>query len=231
MASLREGDIDWNTALAGCGWFHITGITPALSEGAMRLSLEAVEAARGMGIIVSCDLNFRAQLWKYGKTAREVMPEIARRAHVLIANEEDCQKSLGIGTSVEAGGAVDETRYEALASEVLDRFPDVALIAITLRESVSAAHNRWSACLHDRKKFLVSRKYDIMPIVDRVGAGDSFAAGLIYGLTALPTEEEALQYAAAASCLKHSIEGDFNLATKEEIQALLKGDASGRIQR
>lgn len=229
--ALKDGDIDWEHALSGCGWFHITGITPALSAAAMRCSIEALRAASGAGCVVSCDLNYRANLWRYGKTAREVMPGLVKYSNVLIANEEDCQKSLGIGEGLDSSGALDERRYESLAGAVLEAYPNLAAIAITLRESLSASHNRWSACLHDRKGFIVSRKYDIAHIVDRVGAGDAFAAGLIYGLAALDSERKALEYATAASCLKHSIEGDFNLSTREEIEALMKGDSSGRIRR
>ncbi len=229
--AIRDGDINWEHALTGCGWFHITGITPALSEAALRDSIEALRAARVAGCVVSCDLNYRANLWRYGKTAQEVMPGLVKYSNVLIANEEDCQKSLGIGEGLNASGSLDERRYESLAGAVLDAYPNLAAIAITLRESLSASHNRWSACLHDRKGFMVSKKYDITHIVDRVGAGDAFAAGLIYGLATLDSERNALEYAAAASCLKHSIEGDFNLSTREEIEALLRGDSSGRIRR
>ncbi|MBN1534794.1 MAG: sugar kinase [Spirochaetes bacterium] len=233
---LEAGDIGWERALSGCGWFHVTGITPALSEKAMRRALEAARAARDAGIIVSCDLNFRAKLWRYGKAAAEVMPEFASTAHVLIANEEDCQKSLGIGNDAIDGaaagsGSLDSSRYESLTGEVMGRYPNLLFTAVTLRESLSASSNRWSACLTDGDGFFLSKKYEIHHIVDRVGAGDSFAAGLIYGLSTMGSAREALEYAAAASCLKHSIEGDFNLATPGEIEALLNGNASGRIQR
>jgi 2-dehydro-3-deoxygluconokinase len=230
--SLGEGDIDWAGALDGCGWFHMTGITPALSENALAQALAAARAAAAAGLVISCDLNFRLKLWNYGRAAREVMPEFARLARVLIANEEDCQKALGIGS--EAGverGPLDRGRYERITGEVMRRYPDLLCAAVTLRESRSASSNRWSACLRTGKEFLVSRAYDIDHIVDRVGAGDAFAAGLIYGLCAMDSEQEALDYAVAASCLKHSIEGDFNLATPGEIRALLAGEASGRIQR
>jgi 2-dehydro-3-deoxygluconokinase len=233
---LETGDIDWRIALEGCGWFHVTGITPALSERAMRRALEAARAARDAGLTVSCDLNFRAKLWRYGKGATEVMPEFARISHVLIANEEDCQKSLGIGTDAIAdagaeGGVLDSARYESLTGEVMRRYPNLLFTAVTLRESLSASSNRWSACLSDGGHFYLSRKYEITHIVDRVGSGDSFAAGLIYGLSTGDSPQAALEYAVAASCLKHSIEGDFNLATPEEIAALVKGNAAGRIQR
>ncbi len=229
--ALEKKDINWEESLSGCGWLHITGITPSLSESAMRRSLEALSAANAAGCVVSCDLNFRANLWRYGKTAREVMPEMVKHANILIANEEDCQKALDIDEGLEAAGALDARRYEALAKAVLEVYPNLAAIAITLRESLSASHNRWSACLHDKKDFIVSRKYDITHIVDRVGAGDAFTAGLIYGIAVLDSNREALEHAAAASCLKHSIEGDFNLSTKNEIAALVKGDSSGRIKR
>ncbi|TAL36191.1 MAG: sugar kinase [Spirochaetes bacterium] len=232
ISEIAPGDIDWRAALAGCGWFHITGITPALSRGAADESLRAIEAARASGCTVSCDLNYRAALWNYGASARDVMPRLAALADVIIANEEDCQKALGIGTALDpSGGKLDHARYGELAAEVIGAYPNVRLAAITLRESVSASHNRWGACVSDGKGAFFSRTYDISPIVDRVGGGDSFAAGLIFGLSMLGTREEALEYAVAASCLAHSIEGDVNLASPAEIRALLEGDASGRIKR
>ncbi|HSV95847.1 MAG TPA: sugar kinase [Spirochaetota bacterium] len=229
--NLNPGDVDWGRVFAGCGWFHITGITPALSRNAADLGLRAVAEAKKRGAVISCDLNYRAKLWKYGKAAREIMPEIARHTDVLIANEEDCQKSLGIGGFEVKGGGLDARRYEELTRAVAAAYPDLALIAVTLRESVSADANGWSACCFDGKDFTLSSKYMINDIVDRVGAGDSFAAGLIYGISSLPTVKEALEFAVAASCLKHSIEGDFNLATVAEIARLVRGESSGRINR
>jgi 2-dehydro-3-deoxygluconokinase len=228
---IEAGDIDWQQCFDGCGWFHLTGITPALSASAVDLSRAAMNTARSMGLIVSLDLNYRAKLWNYGVPAQEVMGELAGYADIIIANEEDCQKSLGIGKDFTPSPSLDTAQYEQLAKEVQDRYGNAKLIAITLRESLSASHNRWSATLFDGTIARFSRQYDISHIVDRVGAGDSFAAGLIYGLSCFSSLEEALEYATAASCLKHSIEGDWNLATRNEITKLAQGEGTGRIQR
>jgi 2-dehydro-3-deoxygluconokinase len=232
IALAKPGDINWNTALAGAGWFHITGITPALSASAADLALESVRQAREKGITVSCDLNYRKNLWKWGKPAAEVMRELVKSVDIAIANEEDCQMALGIQADVDVhSGALDRQQYSRLTEKVLGEFGNLKAIAITLRESKSASHNGWSACLHNGKEFLVSRHYDITHIVDRVGGGDCFAGGLIYGLQALGSHHEALEFAVAASCLKHSIPGDFNRFSVEEVKALLKGGGSGRVQR
>ena len=232
IALAKPGAIDWKKAFAGAKWFHITGITPAISQAAADLSLEAVKAAKELGLTVSCDFNYRGKLWKYGKTAPEVMGELVKFADVGIANEEDCQKSLGITVDVKVEkGRLDTAQYEALGNKVLGAFPNLKCIAITLRESKSADHNGWSACLNDRKRFILSRKYDITDIVDRVGGGDSFAAGLIHGLVTGEPPEQALEFAVAASCLKHSIIGDFNRVSLDEVRKLAGGDASGRVQR
>jgi 2-dehydro-3-deoxygluconokinase len=230
IALAKPGDIDWTRVFDGAGWFHITGITPALSASAADLSLEAVRHAREKGLTVSCDLNYRKNLWKYGKTAAEVMRELVKFVDVVIANEEDCQMALGVQADVHSG-KLDRAQYRSLAEKVLREFPNVKVIAITLRESHSASHNGWSACLADGKEFLVSRHYEITHIVDRVGGGDCFAGGLIYGLQALGGHQEALEFAVAASCLKHSIPGDFNRFSVDEVLALVKGGGSGRVQR
>ncbi|MGI5986032.1 MAG: PfkB family carbohydrate kinase, partial [Oscillospiraceae bacterium] len=209
-----------------------TGITPAISESAMELSLESVKEAKKRGITVSCDLNFRKKLWKYGKTAPEVMGEIAKYVDVAIANEEDCQKSLGITVDVKVeSGELDVKKYEELSNAVLAKYPNMKMVAITLRESKSADTNGWAACLNDREKFYLSRKYMINDIVDRVGGGDSFAGGLIYGLNSYTDKQRALEFAVAASCLKHSILGDFNRVSVAEVENLAGGDGSGRVQR
>jgi 2-dehydro-3-deoxygluconokinase len=232
IALAKPGDIDWNKAFEGIDWFHITGITPALSESAMELSLESVKEAKARNITVSCDLNFRKNLWKYGKTAPEVMCELAKYVDVAIANEEDCQKSLGITIDVHVeSGELDRSKYKDLSDAVLKAYPNMKMIAITLRESVSADINGWAACINDRESFYVSRRYEIRDIVDRVGGGDSFAGGLIYGLNNYEDKKEALEFAVAASCLKHSISGDFNRVTVKDVQTLAGGDASGRVQR
>lgn len=232
MARARPGDIDWAKALEGVGWFHITGITPALSQSAADLSLESVKAARTAGLKVSVDLNYRKNLWKYGRTARDVMGELFRVADVGIANEEDCQAALGIAADVDVqSGKLDPGAYRALAERVLSAYPNLQMLAITLRESKSASHNGWSACLHNRKEFLLSRHYEITHIVDRVGGGDSFAGGLIFGLLNLAAHQEALEFAVAASCLKHSIPGDFPRLSRAEVEQLLESGGSGRVQR
>ena len=232
IAIAKKGDIDFKKAFSGAGWFHITGITPAVSASACELSLEAVKVAKEMGLTVSCDLNYRKNLWKYGKEAKEVMSELTKYVDVIIANEEDCQKSLGIENNAHVeSGVLDTNKYKELAEKVLGQYPNVAKIAITLRESKSANHNDWSACIYDRNEFYVSKKYEITNIVDRVGGGDSFAGGLIYGLNNYKTNKEALEFAVAASCLKHSIMGDFNRVSVSEVSSLMGGDGSGRVQR
>jgi len=232
IALAQKGEIDWDKALENTKWFHITGITPAISESAMELSLESMKKAKEKGITVSCDLNYRKNLWNYGKKAAEVMPELMQYVDVVIANEEDCQKSLGIQADVDVeSGDLDHSKYEALSNAVLEKYPNIKMIAITLRESVSADINGWSACINDRNQFYVSRRYEIKDIVDRVGGGDSFAAGLIYGINAYDNINEALEFAVAASCLKHSILGDFNRIRVEDVEKLKNGDASGRVQR
>lgn len=232
IALAKPGDIDWTKSFAEAEWFHITGITPALSQSAADLAIESVKAAREHGLTVSCDLNYRKNLWKYGKTAREVMSELFRYVDVGIANEEDCQTALGIEAEADVhSGQLDLGAYQRLAEKVMSAYPNLKTMAITLRESKSASHNGWSACLHDGKEFLVSRHYEITHIVDRVGGGDCFAGGLIYGLLKKESKQSALEFAVAASCLKHSIPGDFNRFSAAEVEALIKGGGSGRVQR
>ena len=232
IAMAKPGDIDWEKTFAGVEWFHITGITPAISESAMELSLESVREAKKRGITVSCDLNYRKNLWKYGKKASEVMRELARYVDVAIANEEDVQKSLEITTDVNVeSGELDRSKYKALGDKVLAAYPDMKMIAITLRESKSADWNGWAACLNDREHFYESKRYEIRDIIDRVGGGDSFAGGLIYGLNNYESRQQALEFAVAASCLKHSIDGDFNRVDVDEVEKLMGGDGTGRVQR
>lgn len=232
IALSKPGDIDWENVFHDAGWFHITGITPAISENTMLLSMEAVKAAKKHKVTVSCDLNFRKKLWKYGKSAPEVMKELVKYVDVVIANEEDCQKSLGISADVAVeSGKLDSAKYEALSNTLLNTYTNIKMIAITLRESISADHNNWAACLNTCENFFLSRKYAITDIVDRVGGGDSFAGGLIYGLSHYEDEKDALEFAVAASCLKHSIIGDFNRVSVDQVEKLMGGDASGRVQR
>jgi 2-dehydro-3-deoxygluconokinase len=232
IAEAKSGDIDFRKAFEGAGWFHITGITPAISAGAADLALESVKTARDMGLTVSCDLNYRKNLWKWGKSSHEVMPQIMQYTDVCIANEEDCQMALGITCEADVhSGELNTDVYRKLTESVLAAYPNLKSIAITLRESRSASHNGWSACMNDRVAFVVSRHYEITHIVDRVGGGDSFAGGLIFGLQMFDASEEALNFAVAASALKHSIPGDYNRFTYEEVMSLVKGGGSGRVQR
>ncbi len=232
VALAKPGAIDWDRAFDGADWFHITGITPALSAAAAGLALESVSKAKSRGLTVSCDFNYRKNLWKYGKSAPEVMRELVKSVDIGIANEEDCQKALGVKIDVDVeSGALDVQKYRGMSDKVLAEFPNLKMLAITLRESKSASHNGWSACLNDRKQFLVSRRYDITHIVDRVGGGDAFSGGLIYGLLTFDNRQDALEFAVAASCLKHSIPGDFNRFSADEVQALIKEGGSGRVQR
>jgi 2-dehydro-3-deoxygluconokinase len=232
IAIAGTGSVDWNAAFADGSWFHITGITPALSASAADLALAAVKAAREKGMTVSVDLNYRKNLWKYGKKATEVMPELTQYVDYVIANEEDCQLCLGIQSEADVhAGELDRTQYRALAEKVLAAFPNLKAVAITLRESKSASHNGWSACFFDGKEFRLSRQYEITHIVDRVGAGDCFAGSLIYGLQHLEGPQEALEFAVAGSCLKHSLPGDFMRFSKQEVLGLIQSGGSGRVQR
>ena len=232
IALAPPGSINWNAALNNASWFHISGITPAISSSAAELALESVHAAKRLGLQVSCDLNFRKNLWRWGKKANEVMPELLKHTDVCIANEEDCQNSINVHVDIDVeSGSLEREKYQELCERVMATFPNLKMLAITLRESRNASTNGWSACLHDGKEFRLSKLYDITHIVDRVGGGDSFAAGLIYGLTRLGSTQEALEFAVAASCLKHSIPGDFNRFTVAEVKALADGDGSGRVQR
>ena len=223
---------DWEKIFEGADWFHISGIAPAISASAAELSLAACKAAKKCGVKVSCDLNYRKNLWKYGKEAKEVMSEIAKYIDVAIANEEDFQKSLGITADSDVeSGSLDRNVYEGIAKKAMALYPNLERVAITLRESKSADRNDWAACIYDGKEFYVSRKYEITDIVDRVGGGDSFSGGLIYGLLTFEKQSDALEFAVAASCLKHTISGDYNRVTVAEVTSLMKGSGSGRVER
>lgn len=241
---------DWSSIFAGAGWFHVTGITPAISGTAAEATLQAVQAAKAAGLTVSCDLNFRAKLWRWElgteprQLARRVMSSVLRSVDVLIANEEDCADVLGISaqqTDVHSG-RLDVDNYPAVAQAVVEQFPNLSIVATTLRQSLSASHNNWGAMLWhaDSKRAIfaptvdgVYAPYEIRNIVDRVGGGDSFAAGLIFATMSqdYPSMEEALEFAVAASCLAHSIKGDLNFSTREEVDALAGGSMSGRVIR
>jgi 2-dehydro-3-deoxygluconokinase len=232
--TIEPGMIDWKAVLGDADWFHWTGITPAISAGSAAVCLEAVKTAKELGLTVSCDLNYRRKLWRWGKGAGEVMPEMVRYCDVAVGNEEDADKVLGIkapDTDV-TSGRVDAEKYRYVCAEMTKRFPNLKTVAITLRGSISASHNTWSGVLWDSGEFYVGPTHDITHIVDRVGGGDAFVGGLIYGLrTYGENRRNALEFAIAASCLKHSIFGDFNMATVADVEKLMGGDASGRVSR
>lgn len=234
LSSIQKGMVDWKTVFADADWFHWTGITPAVSQGAAEVCLEAAQTAREMGLTISCDLNYRKNLWKWGKKASEVMPELVALCDVALGNEEDADKVFGI-KAPEAdvdGGKVDAAQYQYVCEKLKERFPHLKTVSITLRGSISASHNTWSGVLwDDTRAFYVAPTYDITHIVDRVGGGDSFMAGLIYGLRTYDNKQKALDFAVAASCLKHTIFGDFNQVSVAEVEAIMGGNVSGRVSR
>lgn len=234
IATIERGMIDWRKTLADADWFHWTGITPAISAGTAAACLEAVQTAREMGLTVSCDLNYRKKLWKWGRAPGEVMPELLQYCDLAVGNEEDAEQVFGIrapDTDVIAG-KVEADKYRHVCQELEERFPNLRTVAITLRGSISASHNTWSGVLWSRDRFYVAPTYDVTHIVDRVGGGDAFCAGLIYGLRTWSQDpQRALDFAVAASCLKHSVFGDMNLVTVPEVEKLMGGDVSGRVSR
>ena len=236
ISDIKPGMIDWESVFHDADWFHWTGITPALSQGAADVCLEAIKCANKMGVTVSTDLNFRKKLWKYGKSASEVMPALVEGCDVILGNEEDAEKVFGIkpeGFDVTStGGHVEAAEFESVCRQIMKRFPKARKVIITLRGSVNANHNTWAGVLWDGTTLFRSTTYDITHIVDRVGGGDSFMGGLKYGLlTYKGDDQKALDFAVAASCLKHTIYGDFNMVTVEEVENLMKGDGSGRVSR
>jgi len=236
IAEITPGMINWREIFKDVQWFHWTGITPALSQGAADACLEAIHIANEMGITVSCDLNFRKNLWKYGKTAAEIMPALVAGCDVVLGNEEDAEKVFGIkpeGFEVShTGGEVNAAEFQSVCEQLQIKFPRAKKVIITLRGSINANHNTWGGCLFSEGKLYQSSRYDITHIVDRVGGGDSFMGGLIYGLISYPeNDQKALDFAVAASALKHTIYGDFNLVTVSEVEQLMKGDGSGRVSR
>ena len=234
FATIQPGSIDWKAVFTGADWFHWTGITPAVSQGAAEVCREAILAARGLGVTVSTDLNYRAKLWKWGKTAGEVMSDLVSMCDVALGNEEDAEKVFDIKApeSDITSGKVEADHYLHVCEKLSERFPSLKTISITLRGSLSASHNTWSGVLWKEGAFFSAPTYDIIPIIDRVGGGDSFMGGLIYGLRKYPSDpQKALNFAAAAACLKHSIIGDFNAVSVAEVETLMGGDASGRVSR
>ena len=234
ISEIKPGMVDWEKVFEEASWFHWTGITPAISQGAADACLEAIQTANKMGVTVSTDLNFRKKLWLYGKSAGEVMEELTAGCDIILGNEEDAEKVFGIhpnGVDV-TQGHVEAAAYESVGKQLMTKFPRAKKIIITLRGSISASHNTWSGVLWDGEKLHTAPTYQITDIVDRVGGGDSFMGGLIYGLLTYPEDDtKALGYAVAASCLKHTIKGDANLVTVAEVEKLMSGDASGRVSR
>ena len=236
ISTIEKGMVDWEEVFKYAQWFHWTGITPALSQGAADACLEAIKVANEMGITVSCDINYRKNLWKYGKKASDIMPALVEGCDVILGNEEDCEKVFGIkpeGFDVTAtGGEVNSAEFESVCTQMMKKFPRSKKMIVTLRGAINANHNTWGGVLYSDNSLKQSQRYDITHIVDRVGGGDSFMGGLIYGLITYPADDQkALDFAVAASCLKHTIYGDFNLVIVAEVENLMKGDGSGRVSR
>jgi 2-dehydro-3-deoxygluconokinase len=236
MADIQIGMVNWEEVFQGVEWFHWTGITPAISQSSADVCLEAVKAANKLGITISTDLNYRAKLWQYGGDRVAIMTELTTYCDVILGNEEDAEMHFGIkpeGISVQTQGHdVKAEAFLSVCQQMMEKFPKAKKVITTLRGSISASHNTWAGVLYDGKTMLQSSQYQITDIVDRVGGGDSFMGGLIYGLLTYPEDDQnALDFAVAASCLKHTIKGDANLVTVDEVQKLMGGDASGRVAR
>jgi 2-dehydro-3-deoxygluconokinase len=233
FANINPNMIDWKKVFSDAQWFHWTGITPAVSKNAADSCLDAVKKAKEMGLTVSADLNYRSKLWKWGESPEKIMSDLLKYVDVLVCNEDDAEKVFGIkAPSVDVDkGKIDANRYSYVAEKLKDRFSNIQFIAFTLRQSISASHNKWSGVLYDGKKLYISPNYDITHIVDRVGAGDTFAAGLIYMLLQKNDPQKSLDFATAISCLKHTIYGDSCVIKLEEVEKLMKGITSGRISR
>ncbi|MGB5388361.1 MAG: sugar kinase, partial [Eudoraea sp.] len=236
ICEIEPGMIDWVKVFVGAGWFHWTGITPAISQGAADACLEAVKVASKMGITISTDLNYRAKLWNYGGDREAIMTELTSFCDIILGNEEDAEKHFGLkpeGLDITTHGHdVKAEAFLSVCKQMMAKFPRAKKVITTLRGSISASHNTWAGVLYDGKKMYETRQYQITHIVDRVGGGDSFMGGLIYGLLKYPEDDQnALDFAVAASCLKHTIRGDANLVSVDEVQKLMGGDASGRVVR
>jgi 2-dehydro-3-deoxygluconokinase len=235
LSEIESGSVNWDAVFQDAKWFHWTGITPAVSEGAAKVCAEAIKAANEREVTVSTDLNYRKNLWKWGKKAGDVMPDLVEGCDVILGNEEDAEKVFGVhpeGVDVTQGHSVEAAAYRSVGEQLMSKFPRAKKIIITLRGSINANHNSWAGVLWDGKTLFESPQYQITHIVDRVGGGDSFMGGLIYGLLTYPEDDQkALNFAVAASCLKHTIKGDFNMVTVDEVEKLMSGDASGRVSR
>ncbi len=235
FATVELGSINWKEILKEAIWFHWTGITPALSANAAAECLKAIKTANELGVTVSCDINYRGNLWKYGKTAAEVMTEMVAGSDIILGNEEDCEKVFGIKPkdfdATKTNGNVDQGCFLSVCQQMMERYPRCKKMAVTLRGAINANHNTWGGVLYNGKELIESRRYDITDIVDRVGGGDSFMGGLIYGLIHYQDDRKALEFATAASCLKHTLIGDYNWMTAAEVENLMEGDGSGRVKR
>ena len=236
MAEIEPGMVDWKIVFKDVKWFHWTGITPAISQGAADACLEAVKMASSMGVTISTDLNYRAKLWKYGGDREAIMTALTSYCDIILGNEEDAEKHFGIkpeGLDITTQGAhVKAEAFLSVCQQMMKKFPKAKKVITTLRGSISASHNTWAGVLYDGSTMYKSKQYQITDIVDRVGGGDSFMGGLIYGLLKYPKDDQnALGFAVAASCLKHTIKGDANLVTIEEVEKLMGGDSSGRVAR
>lgn len=236
ISEIKPGMVDWKSVFKDVNWFHWTGITPAISQGAADTCLEAVKIASEMGITVSTDLNYRAKLWNYGVEPEAIMTELTSYCDIILGNEEDAEKHFGIkpeGLDITTQGAhVKAEAFLSVCQQMMQKFPRAKKVITTLRGSISASHNTWAGVMYDGKQMYKSNEYQITDIVDRVGGGDSFMGGLIYGLLKYPDDDQnALDFAVAASCLKHTIKGDANLVTISEVEKLMGGDASGRVAR
>ncbi len=235
IATVASDSIDWKDILKDATWFHWTGITPALSANAAAECLKAIKTANELGVTVSCDINYRGNLWKYGKTSAEVMPEMVAGSDIILGNEEDCEKVFGIKPkdfdAAKTNGNVDQSSFLSVCQQMMERFPRCKKMVVTLRGAINANHNTWGGVLYNGKELIESRRYDITDIVDRVGGGDSFMGGLIFGLLHYQDDRKALEFATTASCLKHTLKGDYNWVTVQEVESLMSGDASGRVKR
>lgn len=235
VATVEPGSINWYDILQDADWFHWTGITPALSENAAAECLKAIRVANELGITVSCDINYRANLWRYGKTAKEVMPEMVAGCDIILANEEDCEKVFCIKPqnfdAEKTNGSINQRLFRSVCEQMMNKFPKCKKMVVTIRGAINANYNTWGGVLFDGLNLFESKRYDITDIVDRVGAGDSFMGGLIFGLLHYDNDQDALEFAAAASCLKHTLKGDFNWVTVSDVENLMSGNSSGRVIR
>ena len=235
IATVKNGSFNWKEILKDASWFHWTGITPALSENAAKECLNAIKVADGMGITISCDINYRGNLWNYGKKASDVLPEMVKYCDVILGNEEDCEKVFGIRPkdfdAENTAGKIDQQIFKSVCSQMMQKYPKCKKMAVTLRGAVNANHNTWGGVLYDGNTLYESKRYDITDIVDRVGGGDSFMGGLIFGMLYYEDSQKALDFATAASCLKHTIQGDYNYTRIPEVETLMMGNTSGRVQR